>query len=245
VTADETHTRFDDGWWPYVIPYFGFLLVVELSAYFPAVLAFPALFLKPAVPAALLLFFFSRGAYPELRAGDFRPPRILADIGIGIASACLWVAPYLIFPSLQPDGDSAFDPQMAGAELAGLVLALRFAGFALVTPVFEELFIRSFVMRYAQALRDQSDFRAVPIGSRSTPGFLATAIVFTITHLPWEYWVAVPWIVLTNLYFYWRRNLWALIVVHGTANATILLFVMSAGSGFWGLVKARSLWFFV
>lgn len=241
----ETRARLSDGWWPYVVPYFAFLLVVELGGYLPAGLALPVLFLKPAVPAAVLLFFFYRGAYPELRTADFRPLHVGADLVVGIASACLWVGPYLLFPKLQPNSHSGFDPEMAGVALAGLVLALRFAGFVLVTPVFEELFIRSFVMRYAQAIRDRSDFQDISIGRYSMPGFLATVVVFTITHLPWEYWVAVPWIALTNLYFFWRRDLWALITVHATANASILLFVMSVRGGLWWPEKATSLWFFV
>lgn len=240
--ASKTSARFSGGWWPYIVPYFAFLFVVELSTYLGPGSAFSVLLLKLAVPAMLLFFFFARGAYPELRAGDFRPLRTLADLVVGIASACLWVAPYIVLPSLRPGSDAAFDPQMAGPELAEWVLVLRFVGFVIVTPVFEELFIRSFVMRYAEAMREPSDFREIPIGRYSLPGFIATVVVFTITHVPWEYWVAVPWIVLTNLYFYWRRDLWALILVHASANASIFLFAIFAATSF-GMLP--SLWFFL
>lgn len=242
LVAHRANIRFSDGWWPYVLPYFAFLLVVELSAYFPAGLALPTLVLKPLVPAVLLLWFFRRGAYAELGGGAFRPVRAAADIGAGIASACLWVGPYLFVPELKPDARPGFDPEAAGLEFVALFVALRFAGFALVTPVFEELFIRSFVMRYAAAMKDELDFREVPVGRYSLPGFLASVIVFTVTHVPWEYWVAVPWIVLTNLYFYWRRSLWGMILLHGTANASILLFVLFAETF---LPTLPSLWFFV
>lgn len=240
--AQGANIRFSDGWWPYILPYFAFLLIVELSASFPAGFALPALVLKPLVPAVLLLWFSRHGAYPELHDGVFRPVRVVADIGAGLGSACLWVGPYLLVPELKADAQPGFDPETAGPEFVAWFVALRFAGFALVTPVFEELFIRSFVMRYAAAMKVGLDFREVPVAHYSMPGFLASVVVFTVTHLPWEYWVAAPWIVLTNLYFYWRRSLWGMILLHGTANASILLFVLFAETF---LPALPSLWFFV
>jgi hypothetical protein len=58
--------------------------------------------------------------------------------------------------------------------------------------------------------------------------------------------VAVPWVALTNLWFYYRRSLWALIVVHAVTNASLLLFAIF-GEGLFTTSEGEplSLWFFV
>ena len=71
-------------------------------------------------------------------------------------------------------------------------------------------------------------------------------VVFTIGHVPWEWWVAVPWVALTNLWFYRRGNLWALVLVHAVTNATILLVAIYGGGLFFDAAgREISLWFFV
>ena len=138
------------------------------------------------------------------------------------------------------------DPEQLGAQSLAWVLGLRMLGYALVTPFFEELFIRSFVMRYAEVFRARADFRDVPLALFSWTSFLATVVVFTLAHVPWQWAVAVPWVVLTNLWFYYRKDLYAVILVHATTNATILAAVslwsgvLTDASG-----KPVSLWFLV
>ncbi len=234
------------GWWPYLLPYLGFLLSIEIANRIPAGAAGVMLFVKPAVPLVLLSWFFARGAYPELRSSRLDLLRTPLDVLVGVVLALLWMAPYVFIAALRPDVEQPFDPDLLGAEHASLVLAVRFFGYALVTPVFEELFIRSFVMRYADVHRERGDFRLVPLARYSAVSFISTVIVFTIGHVPWEWWVAVPWVALTNLWFYWRRDLLAVIVVHGVTNATILWLAI-VGGGWWtdASGKPLSLWFFV
>ena len=55
------------GWWPYVAPYLAFMGTVEVVRRLPDEWAPIGLLLKPAVPGVLMLYYFSRGAYPELR----------------------------------------------------------------------------------------------------------------------------------------------------------------------------------
>ena len=69
---------------------------------------------------------------------------------------------------------------------------------------------------------------------------------FTLTHLPWEYWVMVPWATLSTLWFYWRRHLVAVIVLHAATNGTILLAAALASGVFQdGEGNPLPLWFFV
>lgn len=229
------------GWWPYLGPYLAFLLASQLSGEFPESWQPALLVFKPAMPASLILYFALRGDYPELRAMKFHAGWALLDIGVGVALAVLWVGPYLIIEALpRPGADEGFNPLMAGESMVGAILALRMIGFALVTPVFEEIFIRSFVMRYADCYMRPGDFRDIPIARYSLRSFLSTVVIFTIAHAFWEWWVAVPWIVATNLWFYLRKDMSAAILVHAATNLSILIYVVIATGG----VPGRALWVF-
>ncbi|MGI9470672.1 MAG: CPBP family glutamic-type intramembrane protease [Rubripirellula sp.] len=233
------------GWIPYVAPMFAFLLLVELSGRIGAGYEMPMLIARVATPLALLVFFRMRGAYSEL---CFRITRLsYADLVVGILLAGLWIVPYLVIPSIRPSVDnSVFDPSIAGPAMVPAVWVIRMLGFACVTPVMEELFMRSFLMRYADAFDTDADFRKLPIGKFTWRSFLVVIGVFIATHVSWEWWVMVPWAILTNLWFYYRKDLFAIVVVHAATNATILLSaiflsdVFSDGSG-----GKLSLWFFV
>jgi membrane protease YdiL (CAAX protease family) len=114
-----------------------------------------------------------------------------------------------------------------------------------VTPLFEELFIRSFVMRMADAWEVQ-DFRDLPIARYTARSLLVTIIIFTAGHAPWEYWVCVPWVLLSNLWFYYRKSLSAVMLVHGVTNATLLALAIWGGELFRNPDgSAFSFWFFV
>ncbi len=238
--------RAPNGWWPYLAPMISFLLLMEISARTPPRFALPMLLMRVFVPLGLLVYFRIRGAYPELR---LRPTAMsIVDLLVGILLAVVWIGPYLLFPSLRPelDGGVEFDPSMAGAARVPLVLTLRMLGYAVVTPFMEELFMRSFVIRYVEVDDRVRDFRDVPIGMFGLRSFVVVVVIFLGTHAPWEWWVMLPWAVLTNLWFYYRKDLFALVVVHAGTNGAILLAaiflsdVLPDGAG--GLLP---LWFFV
>lgn len=230
---------------PYFAPMLAFLLLVNLGERVDQRYAMPMLFLRVGVPLGLLIYFRWRGAYTELK---FRVSAMtLLDVAVGVALAVMWIAPYALISRLRPDMDTAaFDPSLAGAALVPLVLSLRMVGYAVVTPLMEELFMRSFLMRYVDVYDGDEDFRDQPIGKFSWRSFVVVVIVFLATHMMWEWWVMLPWAVLTNLWYYYRRDLFALVVVHAATNATILLaaifgsHVLPDGEG-----GVLSLWFFV
>jgi membrane protease YdiL (CAAX protease family) len=135
---------------------------------------------------------------------------------------------------------------MAGEAWIPGILALRLFGYALVTPIFEELFIRGFVMRIADVWESDRDFRDEPLARYSLRSLLVTTVVFCLGHVPWEWWVCVPWIVLSSLWFYRRRSLTALMVVHGVTNGALLGLAVF-GEGWLHDVQGTpfSFWFFV
>lgn len=222
-----TGTR-DHGWWPYIGPEFAFLLLGELQGRFDAATAERIRPLRVAITAGLLLWFWSRGAYPELRALGEKLRGVAGDVAMGLLGTVIWVTPYLLWPSWRPDASEAFDPNALGATWAWGVLAVRFVGFALVTPIMEELFIRSFLPRVADTWTQGSDFRRLPVGRLSARSFWVVVVVFTLSHVPWEWPVAVAWCALANAWMQRRGNLVSVIVLHATTNASLFLFVCLA-----------------
>jgi CAAX prenyl protease-like protein len=216
---------------PYLVPYGVFLVLVELHALVPglAPLLFP---LRVALPAALLVWYWRRGAYAELR-GYRVGAGTLADVLAGVAIAALWVAPFVLWPALAIG--EPFDAAQLGEGRQALALGLRFAGFALVTPWVEELFVRSFLLRFAETF-DRADFRSEPIGRFGWRGFAASVFWFTFSHAAWEWGVALAAGVAFNAWLYARKHLMACVVAHAAANAAMWAFVVLGPASLWGLL---------
>ena len=83
-------------------------------------------------------------------------------------------------------------------------------------------------MRIADAW-EVEDFRDLPIARYTLRSMIATIIIFTAGHVPWEYWVCVPWVFATNLWFYHRKSLSALMLVHAVTNGALLALAIWGG----------------
>lgn len=230
-------------WLPYFAPMVAFALVLAASDYFVGH-AVASLALRVAVPLLVFLYFLSRGSYPELR--DFRPGwgGLALDVFFGLLVMGVWVAPYLIWPSLAPVS-RAFDPAAAGEDWRPVLLGLRFAGFVVITPFIEELLVRSYLIRAVDIYPSDRDFREIPVGTFAWRSFLVTTGWFTLTHAEWEWPVAFLAGVLYNLWLYRRKHIASLVVAHAVTNASLFFLVV------WGAADAdrpailRGLWFFL
>jgi CAAX prenyl protease-like protein len=233
------------GWGAYFFPYLSFMAVIGIGAGLPEDLRAFVLPFQVAVPLGFMLYYYIHGAYPELRAYPYGVQGFALDFGVGLAGAALWMAPYLYFESLRPD-EPGFDPTIWGASLVPLVLGIRAIGYGVVTPFMEELFVRSWLVRYVDVCDKNDDFRDVPIGRFRWRSFIVVGVWFTLSHLAWERPVAIPWIVLTMLWFYYRKNLMSLVFAHAGSNLGILAFVIWQ-DGHWLDADGIpiNLWFFV
>lgn len=223
-------------WLPYAAPIVAFSALLALEPHLPQAGPLAWLALRLLVPAALLVFFALRGAYPELR-GYRLDAGALGDALVGLGIAALWVAPYLLWPELRPVDGAAFNPAAAGESTRSLALVLRLVGFAAVTPFAEELLVRSFLMRFTDVYDTEGDFRDVPIGTFAWRSFWVTVVWFTFTHAQWEWPVAFAAGVAFNLWLYKRKSIPALVVTHAATNAALFAFV--------ALEAFPELWFFL
>jgi CAAX protease family protein len=242
-------TRSTSGWihsWgPYWFPMFSFLCVASLSGYLPASAAPFMLILRVAVPGGLCLWYAAQNSYPELRGYPGSSADVALDVGVGLLGAVIWVAPFLIVPSWAPQ-ESGFDPGTFGASLSWLAIAVRAIGFAIVTPFVEELFVRSWLLRYLEVWDRREDFRGIPIAHFSRLSFCIVMFYFVFSHLRWEWGVMFGWALLTMVWFYHRKHLAPLVLVHAVTNGSILAFAACFDGRITGADgKPIGLWFFL
>ena len=226
-------------WLPYFAPMIAFALVLQAGEYLPPSAALASMTMRVLVPLAVFVYFLRLGSYPELKGFSLTGWN-LADVAVGLGVAALWMTPYLLWPNLRPDDPSdAFNPAAAGEGLRTAMLALRFAGFVLVTPFIEELLVRSYLLREAEVYNSDQSFRSIPVGTFAWTGFLVTVVWFTFTHVQWEWPVAAATGVIYNLWLYQRRHIGALILTHAVTNAALFAAVL------WADRTGRDWWFFL
>jgi CAAX prenyl protease-like protein len=202
-----------------------FLAIVTFGQSTPDAAEPYLLVLRVALPGALCLWFAWQGRYPELLGYPGKPTDVALDVVVGLLGAVLWVAPFFFFGFLRPD-EAGFDPRQFGASGVWLALAVRAIGYVLVTPFIEELFVRSWLMRYIDVFDQRRDFRSVPIAHFTWRSFLVVTLYFVLSHQQWEWGVMFLWTLLTMAWFYHRKHLAPIVLVHAVTNLAILLFVV-------------------
>jgi hypothetical protein len=176
-----------------------------------------------ATVAALLAWFWPD--YTELRRPrGTRARHWLLAVGVGVAAFLLWIQ--LDFPWARIGSGRGVAGELARQASDGVLL--RVLGTVLVVPVMEELFWRSFLMRWLE----RSDFRAVDPKSVGWRSILITAAVFAAEH---HLWLAG---LVAGIGYGWlyRRTgtLWAVVLAHAVTNAALEAWVHRTGA--WDLV---------
>lgn len=204
---------------PFAI-YMAFLAIAEALAWLGMVDAhlrwlYP---IKIAAVVAALAWFWRD--YDELRATITLAHGLIATI-TGIIVLVLWVS--LDAGWMTVGHATGFDPRTESTINWSLV-ALRIAGAALVVPVMEELFWRSFVMRWL----DHADFRSVRPAAVSVKAIAISSLLFGVEH---NLWFAGLVAGLAYALLYRRhQNLISPIVAHGVTNALLGAYVVATGS---------------
>jgi CAAX prenyl protease-like protein len=217
-------------WLPYVAPMATFLALTSLEGYLPLgnegapstwyPLAYAA---KVAIVTAVVIA--CRSTWRDLRPRPSARPLALA-VGLGLAVTAAWVGLDGLYPTTDSLGKRAgFDPGSISSAAGRLgFIAVRLYGLVLLVPLFEELFWRSFAIRY---LVDPDDFTRTPIGRVTPMAAIATAVVFAMAH-PVEWLPAV----LTGLVWAWlvyrTKSITACVVSHVTANLALGIYVLTA-----------------
>jgi hypothetical protein len=182
---------------------------------------FDARWLYPAkiITVVLALLYFRR-EYEELALPPERRTW-LWGVPVGLLVFVLWIN--LDFGWLDLGGGSGYDPRDASGNLDWALVVFRLIGAALVVPVMEELFWRSFLMRWL----DGSQFWKVDATRVTLRAVLVSSVVFGFEHTLWFAGI------LAGLAYAWLYraggNLWTPIAAHAVTNFVLGLWVLQTG----------------
>jgi uncharacterized protein len=162
---------------------------------------------------------------------------------LGLAVFVAWIhldAPWMSLDGLlgSAAGPSAgFVPVASDGSLRWDLIAVRFVGAAVLVPLVEELFWRSWLMRWLQAQDDRvgsgaGDFRAVRPQRVAFKAMALSTLVFMLAH---TLWLAAIVAGLAYAWIYVRTgNLWTAVIAHAVTNAALGIWVVSQRAwGFW------------
>ncbi|HEY8710784.1 MAG TPA: CAAX prenyl protease-related protein [Burkholderiaceae bacterium] len=148
-------------------------------------------------------------------------------VGVGVVVFALWIqldAPWMQIG--KPAADFLpLDPQ---GRLIWPLVAVRWIGAALVVPVMEELFWRSFLMRWIQS----PQFESVVPQRVALKAVVLSTFVFVLAH---TLWLAAIIAGLAYAWLYVRTGkLWVPVIAHAVTNGVLGVWVVATGRwAFW------------
>jgi CAAX prenyl protease-like protein len=182
------------------------------------------LFLYPIkiVCVALVLLFYFR-EYSELRITEIRNVKhLLASLLLGILVFVLWIN--MDWFSFEVASGKGFNPQVIEDSTTRiLMIGARLAGAVLLVPIMEEIFWRSFLIRFLI----KTDFSQAPIGQFTWASCIITVILFGLEHN-----LILAGIIAGlayNLILYFTRSICHCVLSHALTNLLLGIYVLQTG----------------
>ncbi len=173
------------------------------------------------IAAVVVVLYAYRRYYSELVWRTMTLRGVVASVVTGMIVLILWIN--LDAEWMQVGVADGFDPRGPSGQPDWTLIVCRIAGAALVVPVMEELFWRSFLMRW---IADPA-FLGVSPARVGLKAVAITVLLFGVEHNLWFAGV-VAGIFYTVLYMR-TGNLWAPILAHAVTNAVLGAWVLATG----------------
>ncbi len=208
-------------------PFAAFVAALALRAFMEGSSALDARWLYAVqVVAPLALLFAWRHRYAEL-CQAIAPLPCLAAVAAGGAMFWAWIhgtQPWMMLGS----GAASFAPQDGQGVLRWDLIGMRLCGAVLVVPLMEEIFWRSFLMRWI----DRRDFLPMAPQRASLAALGASSAVFALAHPLWLAGLAAG--LLYGTIYRISGNLWYAIIAHATTNLALGAWVIQQRAwNFW------------
>jgi uncharacterized protein len=169
-----------------------------------------------------LLLWYWRD-YGELYRQNLPSSReALLSVAVGLTVFALWIR--LDAPWMQLSTPTAsFVPLDAAGQLIWPLVAMRWVGAALVVPLMEELFWRSFLMRWIAS----PQFQTVDPQRAGLKAIVLSTFVFMLAH---TLWLAAIIAGLAYAWLYVRTGkLWTAVIAHAVTNGVLGVWVVMSG----------------
>lgn len=214
---------YESAWFPRVFPFALFMAFIMVESVFASdvYLIYTA---KSVVVGLILLHFRKR--YTEIKYLVTAKDIFMAVI-LGVIVFLLWITMTWNFAVIGKP--RSFNPYiLLSREAFYPAIFFRIFGSSVVVPVMEEIFWRSFVIRWI----DNNNFMSVPVGRFSTRSFIITVLLFGSEHSLWLAGIMAG--VLYNLLLYYRKNIFLCVISHGVTNFILGIYVLYSGNWmFW------------
>ncbi len=177
--------------------------------------------IKTVLVGGLLIFLW--GKYSELKFADFKNlTHTVASVALGLVVFVLWIN---MDWGIATFGESkGFDPFLIDDDTTrNLMIFSRILGAALVVPIMEELFWRSFMLRYIIT----ADFTTVKIGTYTLTSFAICAVLFGLEHNLFLAGIMAG--AAYSLLLYWTKSIYQCILAHAVTNLVLGIYVLQTG----------------
>ena len=177
--------------------------------------------------AVAFLLYRYRREYRELSFRELKNlPATCAVFVAGLLVFALWIRMEWTFAAVgRPQG---FNPTLLpGAEVQLIMTLFRVGGAVLVVPVMEELFWRSFLMRYMI----DPDFDRVSLGNFTWLSFMVTVLLFGLEH----HFILAGMMAgaIYSIILYKTRSLTQCVLAHSVTNLALALYVLASGKWYY------------
>lgn len=165
------------------------------------------------IGCVVLALAWFRHEYHELLDTPWRGVQVLFAVFIGTLVFVLWISLDADWMTL---GKSAgFDPSRSDGQWHWGLIAVRLVGASVVVPVMEELFWRSFVMRWMAA----PNFLRVEPARVGLRALLISSLAFGFEHHLWLAGIVAG--IAYGLLYSRTGNLWTAVIAHAVTNAVL------------------------
>lgn len=209
-------------WAPYAAPLFLFVALTSVEQALPRS-AYPAAYAVKILLVSVAAFL-CRGAWADLRP---QTKDLLPALLVGVLAFALWIGVDQWPGYPHTGGRQAYNPFTAIGDPTQrtLFLAARFFGLVLLVPLIEELFWRSFLLRYVSS---PDDFRTLQAWEFTLAAALLSGFAFAASHPEWL--AAALTAALYTLLLRQSRSVFACVVAHAVTNLCLGLYVLRTGS---------------
>ena len=211
---------------PYVAPIFAYVFLGGVEGYLPEAspIWYPVWYTVKLVIVTSLACWY-RSTWTDLR----RMPSVLGFLLAALAGLFvfgIWIGLDGLYPAIPfvTSQRLGFDPTPLSVASRQVFIFVRMIGLVVIVPLIEELFWRSFLLRW---LIDQ-DFQREPIGRVTVTSAVVSSMLFAVAHPEW-----LP-ALLTGLAWAWllhqTKSLTACLVSHSIANLALGMYVIYSHS---------------